>query len=74
MTPQEISDYKQDWLAKEPYSVVVNSDHDVRGKDWCRKNLERHQWSFQSWTSQSEHSFFFERAVDVQKFKNYIVS
>lgn len=72
MTPQEITDYKQKWLDDNHYTVVVQSDYDVKGKDWCRKNLERHQWSFQSWTSSTEHSFFFEKEEYADSFRNYI--
>ena len=59
-TPQEIFEYKQKWLKDNPYSVRLHSDLDVRGKDWCRKHLERHKWSMDTYTNVYEHTFNFE--------------
>jgi hypothetical protein len=67
MTPQEISDYKLKWLPG--YSVRLHSDLDWTGKDWCRKNLERHQWSFKPWTAVYEHTFYFEDQKAAQNFE-----
>ena len=50
MTPQEISDYKLKWRASG-IAVQLHSDLDVAGKDWCRRNLERHQWAFNPHTA-----------------------
>ena len=58
MTPQEIDDYKRKW--KPGFSVRLHSDLDNLGKSWCRKNLERHQWSFTAYTDVYEHTFHFE--------------
>lgn len=67
MTPQEIHDYKLKWL---PGHVVrLHSDLDWKGKDWCRKQLERHQWSFTSWTYNYEHTFHFEDERVAQNFE-----
>ena len=44
MSPQELFDYKKSWLPG--YNVYVDVDSDVFAKNWCRRNLERHQWSF----------------------------
>lgn len=60
MTPQEINDYKTRWLRETDNSVRIHSDLDVEGKDWCRRNVERHQWSFRAWTAIYEHTFYFE--------------
>ena len=60
MTPQEIFEYKQRWLGQSSNPVRIHSDLDWKGKDWCRKHLERWQWSFQSWTDVYEHTFYFE--------------
>mgnify|MGYP000754536359 FL=1 len=59
MTPVEISEYKMRWKPNG-YSVRLHSDIDWKGKDWCRKHLERHQWSFDKWTNVYEHTFHFE--------------
>jgi len=59
-TPQQISDYKIWWMEKGPRPIRVQSDFDVEGKDWCRRNLERWQWSMSKFTDVFEHTFFFE--------------
>jgi hypothetical protein len=66
MTPQEISDHKLKWMPG--HSVRLHSDLDVAGKDWCRKNLERHEWSFKAWTAIYEHTFYFENIIAAQNF------
>lgn len=66
MTPQEIADHKLKWMPG--HSVRLHSDLDVAGKDWCRKNLERHQWSFKAWTAIYEHTFYFENVLAAQNF------
>jgi hypothetical protein len=66
MTPQEINDYKLKWLPG--HSVRLHSDLDVQGKDWCRKTLERHEWSFMAWTYPYEHTFHFENIIVAQNF------
>ena len=58
MTPQEQHDHKLKWLPG--YPVRLHSDLDNLGKAWCRKNIERHQWSFTIYTNVYEHTFHFE--------------
>jgi len=69
MTPQEIAEYKQRWMSQGGYPVRLHSDLDIPGKDWCRKQLERHEWSFQSWTNVYEHTFYFEDISAAQNFE-----
>lgn len=67
MTPQEISDYKLRW--KPGYMVQVDIDSDVWGKDYCKKNLKRHQWSFEKYTRPDDsHRFSFETFSVAQQF------
>ena len=66
MTPQEINDYKLKWLPG--YTVRLHSDLDWKGKDWCRKQLERQAWSFTAWTYNYEHTFHFENQSTAQTF------
>jgi len=67
MTPQEISDYKMRW--RPGFSVQVDMDSDVWGKDYCRKHLERHQWSFDKYTRPDDsHTFSFETLLFAQQF------
>lgn len=70
MTPQETSDYKLRWMRDSKHNVRLHSDLAVEGKDWCRKNLQRHQWSFTSWTRVYEHTFHFEDAAASQRFEH----
>ena len=58
MKPEEIEEYKLSW--KPGFTVRLHSDSDNLGKAWCRKNMERHQWSFTSFTDVYEHTFHFE--------------
>ena len=68
MTPQEQSDYKNSW--KPGHSVRLHSDLDVQGKTWCKRNVERHQWSFTSYTDVYEHTFHFELEEHALEFEN----
>lgn len=66
MTPQEIFEYKQRW--KPGYTVRLHSDLVDHGKTWCRRQLERQQWSMTEWTDVYEHTFHFE---DVRAGQNF---
>ena len=66
MTPQEIFEYKMRW--SPGYSVPIHSDLDWKAKDWCRKNMDRHRWSMDTWTNNYEHTFRFERKHDADLF------
>ena len=67
MTPQEIFEYKNSW--KPGYSVQVDCDSDVWGKDYCRKHLERHEWTFDKHTRPDDsHTFAFEQKEVALKF------
>lgn len=70
MTPIEIDDYKTTWL-KNAHVVTVNEDLDVDGKSWCRKNVERHRWSFSRYTDIYEHTFYFENAQTAKDFESW---
>ena len=59
MTPQEIFEYKNRWKP-ESFQVDIHSDLDVQCKDWCRKNLNRWEWSMDTYTDVYSHSFYFE--------------
>ena len=69
MTPQEIAEYKQRWMSSgNNYPIKIHSDLDIEGKYWCRKNIERHQWSFVKYTDHYEHTFYFEDQKMSQQF------
>lgn len=67
-TPQEISDYKRNWMMKNPHSVRLHIDLHIEGKNWCRHYLQRWQWSMETYTGPYEHTFFFERKKDAENF------
>jgi hypothetical protein len=67
MTPQEIADYKMHWMPRNP--VRIHSDLSDHAKTWCRRQLERHQWSMTTWTAIYEHTFFFENIKAAQNFE-----
>ena len=69
MTPQEINDHKMRWR-QDAFPVRLHSDLDWQGKDWCRKHLERWQWSMTSWTDVYEHTFLFEHQFDAEAFRD----
>lgn len=68
MTPQEIFEYKNSW--KPGYTVCLHSDIADKGKTWCRRNLEKHQWSVTTWTDVYEHTFHFEEQRLAQEFES----
>ena len=70
MTPIEIAEYKQRWKAQDGNPVRVHSDLDVQCKNWCRKNLKRHEWSMTSYTNVYEHTFYFEHLNTSQQFEH----
>lgn len=65
--PQDIFEYKNSW--KPGYTVPVHSDLDTQCKTWCRKHLQRHQWSMTAWTDVYEHTFHFESQEHAEQFK-----
>ena len=67
MTPQEIFEYKNAW--KPGYQVDVHSDLDVQCKRWCRGNLNRWEWSMDTYTDVYSHSFYFENMNDAHAFR-----
>jgi hypothetical protein len=68
-TPQEVFEYKLKWKPNA-HVVDVHSDLDVQCKDWCRKNLNRWEWSMDSYTDVYSHSYFFEHKHDADKFRD----
>jgi len=67
MTPQETFEYKRGWKPRA-YQVDIHSDLDIQCKDWCRKHLERHQWSMETYTDVYQHSFYFENDLHGKQF------
>lgn len=68
MTPQEIFDYKLKW--RPGHKVDVHSDLDIRCKDWCRRRLNRWEWSMDTYTDVYSHSFYFEHQEHADEFQS----
>ena len=67
MTPQETFEYKQ--RGKPGYSVQVDIDSDWWGKTYCRKHLQRYEWTFAKYTRPDDsHTFAFEQKEFAEKF------
>lgn len=72
MNPQDIFEYKMKWYPGVP--VYIHSDMEWRSKAWCKKNLERQQWSLITYTDVYEHTLIFETAEYADLFKHWLVS
>ena len=68
MTPQEIFEYKKSWKPHS-FQVDIHSDLDVQCKSWCRKNLNRWEWSMDRYTYVYSHTFHFEKEYAANNFK-----
>lgn len=68
-THEQISNYKQEWIPNG-FVVRVESDLDVKGKDWCRHNLERWMWSMEAFVDNNHHKFIFEHEEDATDFSS----
>lgn len=71
-TPQQISDYKQQWMSQHPFAVELHSDYRSAGKDWCKTFLMRHQYVFKQYTNVYEDTWFFENQIDAGHFTTCI--
>jgi hypothetical protein len=71
VTPQEISDYKNRW--RPGYTVDIHSDLHVQCKGWCRKNLNRWEWSMDTYTDVYNHSYHFEKQEQADQFREMFV-
>lgn len=69
MTPQERFDYKTKWMQNSSNAVKIHSDLEFDAKQWCKKNLEQHQWHFSKYTAVYEDTFYFEDEVTQKEFK-----
>jgi hypothetical protein len=67
MNPQDIFEYKLKWKPNA-YIVHVHSDLDVQCKSWCRRYLQRFEWSMDTYTDVYSHSFYFEHELHSKEF------
>jgi hypothetical protein len=68
-TPQEIFDYKTKWLTNGGKPVPIHSDMEFEAKQWCKANLQPHEWGFVKYTQMYEDTFWFETLEASQKFE-----
>lgn len=66
-TPQEITDYKQQWMPG--HSVRLHSDLEDKGRTWCKRCLDRWEWHLKKHTDVYEHTFYFENIYAAQNFE-----
>lgn len=69
MTPQERFEYKLKWMRIGSNSVEIHSDLEFDAKQWCKKNIEQHQWNFIKYTDVYEDTFMFESEEIAMKFE-----
>jgi hypothetical protein len=66
MTPLEIHEYKNRWMPG--HSVEIHSDKRDSAVQWCKSNLEKHQWKCTKWSDVYSSRFDFEHEKDASKF------
>jgi hypothetical protein len=66
MTPQERFEYKTKWMQASSNLVKIHSDLEFDAKQWCKKNLQQHQWGFSKYTAVYEDTFYFE-TIDMKE-------
>lgn len=75
MTPIEIFEYKQRWMATGfNHPVAYHSDYRARATDWCKTQLHKCQWSQKTFTDVYEDTMYFEFKQDSQSFEKYMKS
>ena len=72
MLPLEIVDYKTKWLKTCINIVKIHEDFEFDAKQWCKKNLMKHQWNFVKYTDVYEHSIYFETNEMKTNFEGFI--
>ena len=72
MTPQEISDYKRNWLLEGIYSTA-DTHTDVRNqcKEWCKLNCFKQEWQLKFYTEVYQDTFAFHCCGDYIEFKEW---
>ena len=70
--PNNISEFKASWRPSA-FKVKIDSEFDVKAKDWCRKNLKRHEWSFNLFTNEYEHTFLFMNEHNAIEFEEALI-
>lgn len=73
MTPIEIAEYKQRWMASgRNHPVPFHSDWRRQAKEWCMVQLIKHQWNHKQFTNVYEDTMYFEFSQDAKLFSYYM--
>lgn len=73
MTPIEIAEHKQRWMASgNNHPVQFHSDWRNQAKDWCKTQLMKQQWNHSQYTAVYEDTMYFEFIQDAKLFSHYI--
>jgi hypothetical protein len=73
MTPVEIFEHKQKWMASGSNNPVpFHSDYRFLAKHWCKTKLEQSEWLHREYTDVYEDTIFFENQENVKKIQNYL--
>jgi hypothetical protein len=51
------------------YKITICEGNDKEAIDWCKNNLELHQWSIKEYTSTYEHTMFFVDPLVATRFE-----
>jgi hypothetical protein len=73
MTPVEIFEYKQKWMASEyNHPVPFHSDYRSHAKDWCKVQLHKSQWNHYQYSDVYEDTMYFEFKQDSENFSLFL--
>ena len=73
MTPLEIAEHKQRWMASgNNHPVPFHSDWRDKAKDWCKQECLQHQFKHTKWSNVYEDTMYFEYHQHAESFSNYM--
>lgn len=73
MTPIEIAEHKQRWMASERnHPVAFHSDYRSTAIDWCKTQMHKSQWNHSKFTDVYEDTMYFEYKQDSESFEYFM--
>lgn len=71
MTPIEIAEHRQRWMASGyNHPVAIHSDLRSQAKDFCKIQMHPQQWKHVKYSDVYEDTFYFEFHQDETQFRN----
>ena len=70
MLPADIFDYRRKWLPG--HEVQKHSDLRSYYFDWCKYNLEKHEWHLVKYTDVYGDTWHFEKEEDAKRFRDLV--